>query len=197
MSNKLLRYFDVEMRASDEQENRVSGVAAVFNSVTDMGWFTEEIDPHAFDGCDMSDVILNFNHNNDYVLAGTRNGSLALQVRDNGLFQESRIVDTMQGRDVMKLVREGLICKQSFAFSIDYDNEGEFWTERDGKEHRIIRKISRLFDVSLVVFPAYESTSLYARSNSDDLAEEHRKLMLRRAEQDKRMERLFNGKDFK
>lgn len=187
--NKLVRMANVELR-DFEEDGRVEGIAAVFNTPTDLGWFTEEIDRHAFDFADMSDVVLNFNHNDDYLLAGTRNGSLQLQVRDDGLFQTSHIVDTSQGRDVKKLIREGLISKMSFAFVIDEDG-GEEWVRNGDKEHRIIRKISKLFDVSLVTFPAYPTTSAWARSQSDELADKHKALMERRAEQDRRMAELF------
>lgn len=198
MDEKLVRYADVELRSANDDENKVEGIAVVFDKEADMGWFTEEIDRHALDNADMSDVVLNFNHDNSLLLAGTRNGSLQLQVKDNGLFQSSKIVDTTQGKDVMKLIREGLISKMSFAFAIDR-NGGEEWSQRknaDGeyKEHRVIKKISKLFDVSLVTFPAYPQTSAYARGENDELAKEHKALMERRAEQDKKMEEILNAK---
>lgn len=187
--NKLTRVVDATLTRS-EGENRVEGVACVFNRDADLGWFTEEISPRAFDNTDMSDVVLNFNHDNSLLLAGTRNGSLKLDVREDGLFQSASVIDTTQGRDVMKLVESGLISKMSFAFSIA--DGGEEWETRNGKEHRVITKIDRLYDVSLVTFPAYPQTSAWMRSN-DDLAEEHKALMQRRAEQDKRMEELFKS----
>ena len=187
---KLVRTADVELRTVDDNSNTVEGVAVVFNREADLGWFTEEIDRHAFDGVDMSDVVLNFNHDNSLLLAGTRNGSLELQVRDDGLFQRANVIDTTQGRDVMKLVKSGLISKMSFAFTIARD--GEIWeTREDGVEHRLITKIDRLYDVSLVTFPAYQQTSAWARDVSDDLAEKHKALMERRAEQDRKMEEIL------
>lgn len=186
--NKLTRYADTVLTRS-EGENRVEGIACVFNREADLGWFTEEISPNAFDHTDMSDVVLNFNHDNSLLLAGTRNGSLSLEVRDTGLFQSASIIDTTQGRDVMKLIESGLISKMSFAFSIA--DGGEEWTTRNGKEHRLITAVERLYDVSLVTFPAYPQTSAWARSN-DDLAEEHKALIERRQEQDKRMKELLH-----
>ena len=190
MENKLVRYTTTELRAVADQENTVEGVAVVFNQEADMGWFDEVIDEHALDGADLSDVVLNFNHDNNLLLAGTRNGSLTLDLRNDGLYQTSKIINTTQGRDVMKLVDSGLISKMSFAFTIARD--GEEWSERNGKEFRRITKIDRLYDVSLVTFPAYPQTSAWARGNSDELAERHKALMERRAEQDKKMEELFN-----
>lgn len=189
--SKIRRFADVEFRDFGE-ENRVEGVAAVFNQRTDLGWFTEEIAPEAFDNTDMSDVVLNFNHNDDILLAGTRNGTLQLSVREDGLHQSSSIIDTTQGKDVMKLLRSGLISKMSFAFSIA--DGGEEWTRDGDKEHRIIRSISKLYDVSLVTFAAYPTTSAWLRANTDELADKHKALMERRAEQDRRMKEILDGR---
>lgn len=186
--NKITRVNDVVLTRS-EGDNRVEGIAVVFNREADLGWFTEEISPRAFENADMSDVVLNFNHDNNLLLAGTRNGSLSLEVRDDGLFQSASIIDTTQGRDVMRLVESGLISKMSFAFSIA--DGGEEWTTRNGKEHRLITAVDRLYDVSLVTFPAYPQTSAWMRSE-DSLAEEHKALIERRQEQDKRMKELLH-----
>lgn len=188
MENRIERCFDVALTRSETDERTVEGVAVVFNREANLGWFTEEIDPRALDGADMSDVVLNFNHDNNLLLAGTRNGSLTLDVRSDGLFQSAHIIDTTQGRDILKLVESGLIRSMSFAFTIARD--GEVWSERNGVEHRLITKIDRLYDVSLVTFPAYPQTSAWARS--DSLAEEHKALMERRAEQDRKMKEILH-----
>ena len=190
---KINRTYDVEFRTTNEESREVEGYAVVFNSITDLGWFTEEIDPHAFDEADMSNVYLLGNHDENIVLAGTQNNSLSWEINETGVYQKSNLIDTSVGEDWLKLVKKGLINKQSFAFTIAKD--GEEWTERNGKEHRIIRKIDKLFDFSLVTYPAYSSTSAFARSNQvDELAEEHK----RRKEQDKKMERILsNGKSIK
>lgn len=190
--NKLERMFNIEIRTEGE-ENIVEGIAAVFEQPADMGgWWTEVIDRHAFDECDMSDVIMNFNHNDDYVLAGTRNGSTELWVDNNGLCFRSAVIDTTQGKDVMKLVRNHLIVKCSFAFVIDRDGE-EWKTLEDGTEFRRITKIAKLYDVSLVTFPAYPQTAVYARSE-DVLVKEHKALMERRKAQEERWLEITHGK---
>lgn len=189
--NKITRVLDVELRTKKDAESReVEGYAVVFNASTDLGWFTEEIDRHAFDNADMSNVYLLFNHDENNVLAGTSNNSLKMHIDEKGLYQVSNIVDTTLGEDTLKLVKNGLINKMSFAFTIDEDG-GEEWINRDGKDHRIIRKIDKLFDVSLVVYPAYDQTSAFARSQSDELAEKYKK----RKEQKERLERILNGKN--
>lgn len=182
---KIVRVFDAELRAKQNESREVEGYAVVFNQSTDLGWFTEEIDRNAFNTTDMSSVYLLFNHDENNVLAGTANGSLNMTIDERGLFQVSDLIDTTTGEDVLKLVKNGLINKMSFAFTIA--DGGEEWSERDGKEHRIIRNIDRLYDLSLVTYPAYDQTSAYSRSLIDESAEKHR----RRKMQDKRMERIL------
>lgn len=190
--NNITRIFDVELRAKQGDNREVEGYAVVFNASTDLGYFTEEIDKHAFDNCDMSDVYLLFNHDENQILAGTANNSLQLKIDERGLFQTSQIIDTSIGEDIFKLVKNGLIKKMSFGFSIDKDG-GEEWISHEDKDHRIIKKINKLYDVSLVTYPAYEQTSAYARCQSDEMANEY----LRRKEQSKKMEELINGKNLK
>lgn len=186
--NKITRLYDVELRSKNEESREVEGYAVVFNTVTDLGWFTEEIDRNAFNETDMSNVYLLGNHDENIVLAGTSNNSLKWDIDEKGVYQKSTLIDTSVGEDWLKLVKNGLINKQSFAFTIA--EGGEEWTERDGKEHRIIRKIDRLYDFSLVTYPAYSATNV--RSATDELAEEHK----RRREQDKKLERILsNGKN--
>lgn len=193
--NRIVRTADVELRSlGEDKEDEVQGLAIVFDQETDMGWYFEKIDSKALDEADIDDVVLNFNHNNDLILARTTNGSLSMDIRSDGVYMTSKIVDTTQGRDVKKLVKENLINKMSFCFSID-GLDGEKWeTDAQGREHRTITKIKRLYDLSLVTFPAYPQTSAGMRSdNSDELAENHKALMERRAKQDKRMEELFKN----
>lgn len=189
--DKIVRYADVELRSLGDDDNRIEGLAIVFNQEADLGWFYEQIDSRALDEAITNDVVLNFNHNNDVVLARTTNGSLVLDKRSDGVYMTSKIVNTSQGRDILELVRQGLINKMSFAFTID-ERDGEKWTtDAQGKEHRTIQRIDRLYDVSLVTFPAYPQTGAWARGESDELAEQHRALVERRALQDKRMKELF------
>lgn len=187
--NKIERIYDVELRSVNEESREVEGYAVVFNESTDLGWFTEEIDRDAFKDADMSNVYLLFNHDENNVLAGTSNGSLRMSIDEHGLKQTSDIIDTNLGEDMLKLVKKGLINKMSFAFTIDEDG-GEEWVSGEDKDHRIIRKISKLWDCSLVTYPAYSGTSAHMRSQTDELAEEHK----RRKAQTERLERILNGK---
>ena len=198
METLVRRFADFEVRNNEEEKEsrHIEGVAVVFNQRTDLGWFTEEIDNHAFDDAIKDDVVLNLNHDDSLLLAGTRNGSLQFDITESDVPMSADIVETTTGNDVLKLVREKLITKMSFAFTVDYDDPDAIeWIDKEGeKSHRIVRKIKQLYDLSLVTFPAYEQTSVSARSMADDpSAREHKALLERRAEQTKRMEELFNG----
>lgn len=150
-----------EMRALDSEEMIIEGYAAVFNQVTDLGWCKEVIDIRAFDECDMKDCCLNYNHGQSKAIARTRNGSLELIVDSVGLKIRAKLIDTTEGIDIYKSVKAGLLDKMSFAFTVkeekwDYDTDT-----------RTITNIDKLYDVSIVDIPAYEGTSVFARSKEE------------------------------
>ncbi len=162
--------FNIELReaneAGDDGEMVIEGYAAVFDSETLIGdeeWgFYEKIDRKAFDGAKMKDVPLKYNHSDNVpILARTRNKSLELSVDDKGLFIRAKLIDTQDNRDMYKRIKEGLVDKMSFAFTVR--KEGEEW-EKGKIPHRTIKQFDRIFDVSVVDTPAYEDTSIYARS---------------------------------
>jgi HK97 family phage prohead protease/HK97 family phage major capsid protein len=146
----------MEVRAA-EGERRISGYAATFNDVTDLGYFREQIATGAFDGRTDDDVRLLINHTG-VPLARTINGTLRLSVDDDGLRYEAELADTQEGRDLYTLIQRGDISQSSFAFSI----EDEEW---DNKANlRTVLKVGRLYDVSPVTYPAYATTTVNARS---------------------------------
>lgn len=158
----------LETRA-DEAEGKmiIEGYPVVFDKETYIdcgfdGWF-EKVDRHAFDGADLSDVALKYNHNdNVFILARTRNGSLNLTIDDHGIFIHAELIDTTTNRDVYKMVQSGLLKEGSFAFTVTSHTE-----ERDaeGQTHRTITGIGILFDVAICPNGAYgDLTEIYARS---------------------------------
>lgn len=172
---KETRFIDFNnIEARDEAEDGkmvLEGYAAVFDSETHIGdedWgFDEVIARNAFDGANMKDVPLKYNHNDAVpILARTRNKSLTLSVDDRGLKMRAELLDTQDGIDMYKRVKAGLIDKMSFAFSV-VDEE---WNDEVKK--RTILKFGRIFDVSVVDTPAYDDTSVFARSK--DLVEARR-----------------------
>lgn len=149
-----------ELRALEETDKMiVEGYAVVFDSVTDLGWIKEVIDKNAFNGCDMSDVCMKYNHSDELlIMARTRNNSLQLIIDERGLRVRAELIDTTQNRDIYKMIKAGLLTKMSFAFIVA-DEEIDYATNT-----RRILRIEKLFDVSVVDVPAYESTEIYARS---------------------------------
>ena len=149
-----------EVRTLEDSEKMiVEGYAVVFDSVTDLGWSKEVIDRKAFDNCDMSDVCLKYNHeDNLYIMARTRNNSLQLFVDDKGLKIRAELIDTQNNKDVYKMIKERLLDKMSFAFTVSEEN-----VDYETNTRRILG-IDKLYDVSVVDVPAYDNTEIYARS---------------------------------
>ena len=136
----------------------------------------ETIDPHAFDECDMSDVILQMNHDG-FVYSRTRNGSLKISFDEHGGYCEADLSGSKQGReDLYEAISNGLIDRMSFGFTIADD--GFEWVEDDdGVVHTRITKIPKLYDVSAIAgFPANEGTDISARSYVDAAIEARRKM---------------------
>lgn len=186
--NTEIRKLDVE---GEENKMILEGKAVAFNSPETYYGETEIIDPHALDNCDMSDVVLRYNHNdNQYTLARTRNHSLELELREDGLYFKAELIPTTTNKDAYLMVQSGLLDKCSFAFTIDeydYDEKQNLTT---------IRKIDRMFDVAIVDFPFYtdtlvEARSLDTRSNlANEVKEIKRKNMIKRLERESLLNRL-------
>ena len=154
-----------ELRANTESRTIV-GYAAKFECWSEpiMGWFREKIDRDAFSECDVTDVIMCFNHNIDSILARTTSGTLTLSTDEEGLRFEFEAPATSLGNDMVELVRRGDISKCSFKFTVEED-EWLYASKENGLEYdeRTIRKIDKLYDVSLVVYPAYTDTEASLR----------------------------------
>lgn len=164
----------IESREEETVSRTIVGYAAKFESWSDpiMGWFREKIARGAFDGCDLSDVIMCFNHNTDSILARTTSGTLRLEVDDVGLRFAFEAPNTTSGSDMLELVRRGDVSKCSFRFGVEQD-EWQYADEQNGlaMDERTILKFSRVVDVSLVVFPAYPETEASVRHLEERKAE--------------------------
>ena len=158
MKNKEVRTIDVqdlELRM-DGDNPTVVGYGAVFNSMSnDLGGFREYIAPEAFEGRLEDDVRFLVNHDANLVLARTTNNTLRLSVDEKGLRYEADMPNTSTARDLMELLKNGTISQSSFAFTVEDDS----WEMKDGMNVRTINKVSRLYDVSSVTYPAYNAAS--------------------------------------
>ena len=127
-----------------------------------------------------SDVVLNLNHSNKVtdILGRWRNGEGTLKLQKNlrDIGCECDIAETSAGNDTLVLIKRGDITGMSFAFDDDYeDSENGVSFERmknedhDGKEVwvRHVKRVTALYDVSIVTHPAYEQTAVATREQSD------------------------------
>ena len=117
--------------------------------------YKEQIDPHAFDEADMSDVVFRVDHEGA-VYARSSAGTLTVGVDERGLFDEADLSKTAKARELFEDIVAGNYPKQSFAFTVKED-------AYDRETHtRSILKVAKVFDVSPVSFPANPTTSLGA-----------------------------------
>ena len=161
---KETRLADVKFEEA-EGKMTLEGYAIVFNQETLIGdeeyGFMEEIDRNSLQDTLMKDVPMKYNHMDSFlIIARTKNKSLYLSVDNVGLKVRAELLDTQSNQDIYKMVRSGLLDKMSFAFTV----EEQSWNKEGKIPKRIITKIGRLYDVSVVDTPAYDSTSIYARS---------------------------------
>lgn len=148
-----------EFRA-DTVSGRLVGHAAVFDQETRINDFTEVIRPGAFDQVLDGDTVLQLEHAG-LPLARTTSGTLRLDVDATGLVVDADPADTTAGRDLRELVKRGDLYSMSFGFTVADDA----WSRRDDGTHlREIRSINRLYDVSVVTFPAYLGTDVALRA---------------------------------
>lgn len=160
---KEVRFFakDINVRNDNENPNEmiIEGYAVVFDSPATHFGFTEIIKKGALDKCNMKDVPLKYNHNDNHlILARTRNKSLELVVDDVGLKIRAKLIDTTSNVDIYKSIKAGLLDKMSFAFTVS-DDDYDYKTDT-----RTIIGIDCLYDVSVVDTPFYDSTEIYARA---------------------------------
>lgn len=156
-----------EEDVEENEEKRVEGYATTFNEPyvlyedNDMV-YREQVDPSAFDNTDMSDVIMQYDHEGR-VFARTGNNTLTVTPDEKGLYITADLGGTELGRGLFEEIRGGYTDKMSFGFIVDQDEELRTDAE-DGRVDilRTITGISKLFDVSAVSIPANNGTSIGA-----------------------------------
>lgn len=160
----------------------IEGYFSVFNSIYQM-WegATESVDPHAFDNTINDDIRCLINHDSSLVLGRTKAGTLELKIDNFGLWGRVKINPNDQDAvNLYERVKRGDVDQCSFGFEI-LSEETEW--NADDSIHWTLTEV-RLFEVSVVTFPAYEDTSVKAREKDFEALKE------RRAEEEKqRVER--------
>lgn len=144
----------------DQDKRKISGTAVVFNKRSeDLGGFTEIVEPNAFDGVDLSDVVLLYNHDTGDVLARTSAKTLNLNIDEQGVHFNATLPKTTLGNDTLTNLENRNVQGMSFGFTIA--PQGEDWREEsDGSLTHIVTRIGQLFELSLTPFPAYKATDV-------------------------------------
>lgn len=167
MSEYEKRSFASEVRALNEegQPVKIVGNGAVFNSRSEnLGGFREIIMPGAFDDVLTDDVRATFNHDHNFILGRSSSGTLRLNINAEGLGYEIDAPETQTIRDlVLAPMARGDIKESSFGFRVASDGE-EWLRDDEGIVIRKIHRVSRLYDIGPVAFPAYQAAGSAQRS---------------------------------
>ena len=201
------RSFDVsrfERRTADNGEKVVEGYATTFNQPYEL-WrdsyagetyiFMEQVDAMAFDNTDMSDVIMQYNHEGR-VFARTSNNTLALEADAHGLHIRADLGGTEIGRQLFEEIEGGYTDKMSFGFRVGKDKREE--TEERNEETgvktvtvlRTILEFSKLYDVSAVSLPANDATSISARNYCEGVIAEIKEEFLAREKRERQKRKI-------
>jgi HK97 family phage prohead protease len=185
--NREYRAFEFQ---SDDEKMIVEGQAVTFENRTMMYEidgikFYEKISARAFDNTKMDDTILNVDHQGKPA-AKTKNGTLELTKTEQGLFIRADLSKNATGRELYEDVKNGFYDKMSFAFTVRKDEYDKATRTRN------ILDIDRLYDTSIVTYPAYESTSIMARSFFDTEVEKERMEMRMRDMKVKKLKLLLD-----
>lgn len=193
------RRFDVaglELRAEGDEERVVEGYATTFNQpylLYREGSYEvwEQVDARAFDDCDMSDVIMQYDHRGR-VFARNSNDTLQLTVDPVGLRIRAELGGTEIGRQLYEEISGGYTTKMSFGFKVAEDKQEVTENNEDGSGTvlRTITKISKLYDVSAVSIPANDATSISARSYGEGVIAELRQELLLREEHERKRKQI-------
>ena len=190
-----IRSFPFEIRAekNDRHGNHITGVPIVFDQTYEGFLWDETIAPGALDKTDLRDVRFLVNHNQSMIpLARSRNNNekstMHMTVEADGLHIRVDL-DTegnTEARSLYSAVKRGDLSGMSFAFRVDTDEWEDLESERP---KRTITGISKVIEVSAVTWPAYEQTSIEARSDAKALVSAASVLESARAEHRKAQER--------
>lgn len=183
----------------NEEEMIVEGYASTFNeeyelySMNEDGMnyrFFETVDSHAFDECDMSDVIMQYDHEGR-VLARTRNNTLQITTDEHGLKVRADLSKSALGRGLYEDIKNGIVDRMSFGFTITGDKNDREKTEDGMKFLRTITRVGKLYDVSAVSFPANEGTEISARDYAHGVMDVIKAERLEEAEKEVRRKKLL------
>ena len=184
-----------EIPFDEENKYKVRGYATTYNEPytlysDEKMEIREQVAPDAFADADMSDVIMQYNHEGR-VFARTRNNTLSLTSDEHGLLIEANLGETEIGRQLFEEINGGYTDRMSFGFTVDKDEVEE--NREKGKRTvylRTITRVGKLFDVSAVSIPANDGTEISARSFVDGLIDKEKAERLVEAENERKAKAL-------
>lgn len=151
---------NVETR--EDGATMIRGMAAKYKTRSvDLGGFTEEILPGAFDGVmkrEGRNIVSAWNHNMDMPLGSERSGTLRVFSTDEGLAYEVNPPATRA--DIVELIRRGDVYGSSFAFTIARDGGEEWGKDENGHPLRFVRAVENVYELGPVLTPAYADTNV-------------------------------------
>jgi len=179
IDDKEARFFKIEARDDevpvagkpDNDYVEVAGKAVTFNEDTvifsgpDSGFeWRERILPEAFAETDMSDVVFDLNHDTSHLFSRSRKHTLDITVKPDGVYFNARMwKDDAMAMETYKKIKHGDYDHCSFLFTLGKNGRDRTWSD-DGKTlNDVVRNVDKLYDVSVVTFPAYSDTSINAR----------------------------------
>ena len=199
-TNKSEREYRSMMLAVEERDDAadsmvVSGYASTFNdpyllyTTNDNIEVWEQVDARAFDNCDMSDVIMQYNHEGR-VFARIKNNTLTVRPDDKGLFVSADLGGTDIGRGLYQEIRGGYTDQMSFGFVVEDDVKEVVEEGNKTKILRTLKSVSKLFDVSAVSIPANPNTVITSVRSFDGAIEGIRAERLERQAEELKRERI-------
>lgn len=170
----------LEIRTLEDGQDVVEGYATTFGEpyllYEEDGYrLWESVDPHAYDECDLSDIIMQYNHEGR-VFARGGNKTLVVKPDEHGLWIRAYLGGTEIGRQLLEEIRGGYTTKMSQGFRVAKD-ERRVVEDRENNRidvYRIILKVKKLYDVSAVSLPANDATEISARSFGEGVISEVR-----------------------
>lgn len=180
----------------EAEEQIVEGYASTFNEpyllwADDEVEVWETVDRNAFDDADMSDVIMQYDHEGR-VFARVRNNTLIVRPDEKGLFIRADLGGTDIGRSLYQEIKGGYTDKMSFGFIVGEDKREATETHGRTRLDRVITKIDKVFDVSAVSLPANNSTAIEASVRGiDGVIEDARAERLKMREMEEKRQRLL------
>ena len=167
----------METRKEEDGSMIVEGYATTFGQPYELMRakdmiVTEQVDANAFAETDMSDVIMQYDHEGR-VFARVKNGTLQLTPDAHGLKVTANLGGTEIGRQLFEEINGGYTNKMSFGFTVAGEKRTRS-TDADGRTVilRTITKIGKLYDVSAVSLPANDATEISSRTTGDGLIAE-------------------------